>query len=279
MKDFSFKKSLFLLLSATFLCFFNFSEAETLNYFYRDLGPGDTGPDVRRLQEVLNENSFFVALSGPGSVGQETEFFGELTKLAVIRFQEANRLKILVPVNLLRGTGFVGPATREILNKDFSANDSANSAGSQSNSQNFSNSSGDLKIPSKISSISPSKGKNGTTITIKGENFQELNTVFTTYQTFYKVPSKDGKTITLSLDLDIFDTESEAFQSYILPSVKEAVERTEAELLSEEFKVDDKILRNIDFNNINFGILERGDELPLNIWVNGSNLYKFKIEG
>lgn len=83
-----------------------------------DLRPGDRGESVRLLQEVLNWNpATLVAEQGPGSPGNETDFFGPATKRAVIAFQNMHAKEVLLPAGLSVGTGFVGPLTRNKLNE------------------------------------------------------------------------------------------------------------------------------------------------------------------
>ncbi len=84
--------------------------------FIRDLKFGMSGDDVKQLQIFLNTHGYPVALTGLGSSGNETDYFGALTKLALIKFQEANAKYILVPHLLKKGTGFFGPTTRGFIN-------------------------------------------------------------------------------------------------------------------------------------------------------------------
>ena len=86
--------------------------------FTRSLQVGMTGPDVRELQKILNSDpATQISSSGVGSPGQESLYFGQLTRQAVIRFQEIYKDTILTPIGLSMGTGFVGPATIKVLNQ------------------------------------------------------------------------------------------------------------------------------------------------------------------
>lgn len=90
--------------------------------FDTNLRPGDIAEAVRQLQVVLNADpDTQLSAQGPGSPGNETSFFGTITRAAVTRFQEKYATEILQPLGLNEGTGFVGPATRAKLNALFSS--------------------------------------------------------------------------------------------------------------------------------------------------------------
>src|SRR3989339_1118908 len=78
--------------------------------FTRDLFSGCSGEDVRRLQQFLNtDTDTLVAAQGIGSSGQESDYFGDLTKRAVQRFQT----KYNIVSAGCDGYGKVGLSTRE----------------------------------------------------------------------------------------------------------------------------------------------------------------------
>jgi len=101
------------------------ASAQTIPMFERGLEVGMSGIDVKWLQVLLNNDSDTrIASSGPGSPGNETSYFGSLTKKAVIKFQEKYSQDVLAPWGFNSGTGFIGRTTREKLNLILSISES-----------------------------------------------------------------------------------------------------------------------------------------------------------
>ena len=81
--------------------------AITQGVFSRNLSVGAGGLDVKALQIFLNSHGFPVAFSGPGSLGNETSYFGVLTRAALSKFQIAKGIKPSI--------GYFGPITKAFV--------------------------------------------------------------------------------------------------------------------------------------------------------------------
>jgi peptidoglycan hydrolase-like protein with peptidoglycan-binding domain len=73
----------------------------------KNLKQGMTSDEVKILQVFLNKKGYIVSSSGNGSLGNETNYFGEKTRQALMLFQKNNGLT---------PDGIVGPMMRGIIN-------------------------------------------------------------------------------------------------------------------------------------------------------------------
>ncbi len=84
----------------------------------RALGQGSSGVDVMRLQQYLNASpDTRLALSGAGSPGLETQYYGPITAAAVSKFQVKYRAQVLAPLSLVNPTGYFGPSSMAQANR------------------------------------------------------------------------------------------------------------------------------------------------------------------
>jgi hypothetical protein len=83
--------------------------SSSITTYISDLELGITHPDVLTLQKYLNSNGYIIneTLGEPGSIGYESDYFGEKTKQALIKFQKD---KGLSPAE-----GYFGAKTRAMM--------------------------------------------------------------------------------------------------------------------------------------------------------------------
>lgn len=80
-----------------------------------NLNFGMTNPQVLILQQILNKSGFVISTAGPGAPGNETTYFGGLTREALRKFQCAKGIACSGNESST-GFGRVGPLTRAALN-------------------------------------------------------------------------------------------------------------------------------------------------------------------
>ena len=190
------------LLSLALILLFSISVTHAA-VFSRTLTIGSTGEDVRELQKVLNTNVLTqVSVSGIGSPGYESTYFGPLTAAAVSKYQELHATEILFPIGLTVGTGVFGERTRAHMSGETlpSASGGVTVYTNTTGTKFGGGSTGSTGTTPTIQSITPSKGGVGTVVTIKGYGFSPTgNKVGSAFEEFNNVSSADGMTMRVTI--------------------------------------------------------------------------------
>lgn len=185
-----------------------FAQNAVLVTFLSNLSQGDSNSAVLSLQKLLNNDpDTKVATSGVGSPGEESSYFGALTRAAVIRFQEKYKNEVLTPAGLSYGTGYVGAMTIKKLNQLASMN-VAPAANQVRNQTPVAPVSGSTYNPSQaanssapvVLSVYPEKVRRGDVVTIKGKNFTPVDNIVIlgdgpVKERFDGLASMDGETL------------------------------------------------------------------------------------
>jgi hypothetical protein len=156
--------------------------------FTKNLKLGDNNSDVLALQKSLNAGEdTLVSASGAGSPGNETTYFGQKTRLAVIKYQNKYAKEVLIPNGLTSGTGYFGISTRTFIN---SSQKPTTVVATNSN----------VRQPAKIISLEPTHGKDGTQVTIHGSGItRTANKIIAGGNVMINAKSTDGKTLAFTM--------------------------------------------------------------------------------
>lgn len=220
-----------------FLSIAFFAHAST---FTLDLKTGSNNAEVLALQKILNtDTDTQVATEGPGSLSNETSYFGQKTQNAVKRFQEKYRSEILAPLNISAPTGVVGARTRAVLNS--LAGGAGNPAGIEVNPSPLEYDY--TKLFPTISSVYPSSVEDpqNQMVTIYGSNFTQNNKVFLSVQglEIFSASSNDGNTLSVLLNTSYTNLIKDIINN--IPENAEGTARKQAlDLLKAEFNSTDK---------------------------------------
>ena len=142
------------LLTICFALILLFAEASAIaaDTFNSNLYLGITSPAVKSLQQILNKDKdTHVALSGFGSKGNETEYFGSRTLLAVIKYKQKHFAELGLP-SASSADGIVDLPMRILLNATLDVSASTSFQSSPKQSAQIPKVSGVLTTPQKPAS-------------------------------------------------------------------------------------------------------------------------------
>src|SRR5258708_38748421 len=97
---------------------------------------GMSSSQVLLVQQILNRNGFVIVQAGPGSPGNETIFFGSLTREAVKRFQCAKQI-VCGGDGATTGHGSFGCWYRHVLNESVGKHKNTRPTGHGCFEENF----------------------------------------------------------------------------------------------------------------------------------------------
>jgi len=163
--------------------------------FQLNFAKGSRSPLIKLAQQILNLDSMTtVATTGAGSLGRETSYFNEKTRLAIIVFQKKYKIT--------GETGRIGPKTYgkllEVAERKIKAmqEEVANKQNNPSNSQL------PKSLAPSLSYLSPTSGGYDALVRVNGQGFTKTgNTVKTSYGYINDVTSADGQSLAFAFAL------------------------------------------------------------------------------
>ena len=172
---------------------------------------GSSGAQVRELQAFLNKDpDTQIATSGVGSIGNETNYFGTLTYLAVKKFQTKYAYEVLSPTGLSSATGYVGTYTLAKIARLQALSPVV--VGPLENQPTT------ISTSPKIISINPNPVVSSwAMVSVTGENFATVNTVLTSGGPEAGVfgLSSDGKSLTFQFTFSTADKMKSQLAPYV----------------------------------------------------------------
>lgn len=207
--------------------------------FSRSLSVGSTGADVMAMQKIFNTDiDTVITFFGNGSPGLETNYFGSLTRTAVMKFQKKYASEILAVGQA--PTGFVGPKTLKKLNAMVQAKTVVvnqvkivtppSSLSLPISNQSVSSAQTSISPVPTILSVYPSRARRGDMVTVTGTNFTPTGNTVTLVDGpvsthFDNLSSPNGKTITFIFEPPEIKTMSEAEIRVLPVSAVEQIEK------------------------------------------------------
>ncbi|MDE2040885.1 MAG: peptidoglycan-binding protein [Patescibacteria group bacterium] len=199
--------------------------------FTRTLKLGMSGDDVMQLQKLLNSDpETQVSLSGPGSPGRETNYFGTNTAAAVSRLQEKYAAQILTPEGLTQGTGIFGPLTRRMIAQTAmhgQQNPIPASAGPVTSSQSNPNLTNRDKFIADETALAAQRGYSAATIeTIRKQIVADTSTSTDLMKAFTDLVKKNNQTSAIRPNSTFISSLLNAWQSFAESFVPRAAAQT-----------------------------------------------------
>ncbi len=208
--------------------------------FTRNLGEGHTlsSADANALEQILSAQGLW-------SSGTPITSYTDAVASAVAGFQQEYATQTLAPYSLTYGTGYIGTATRNELNALYGCSGATTSPTSTTSNHSYGGGSGSREggttacpagytcTPTNsssssivISSITPTSGTTGTTVTIYGSGFTSNDTVEfnqngTTYAGIYgpSLQSVTSNEIVFTLtSLTVGNVQSGTYQISVIPT-------------------------------------------------------------